>query len=300
MNFLDLTIAIVAGDRREQEIARCASATGATVRGFGFPWPEAGLAAVDKAASAADALHGADIALFPIPGIAADGALFAPSCPERIIPSRDMLAGMKTNAHIILGWADANLKAHAEALGVALHEYEKDEELMLLRGPAIVEGMLKVLIENTEITLHKAKVCVVGQGTIGTLVTRTLLALGADVSVAARNSVQRAAAYAAGATSHELSALADLLRQADIVVSSVPAAVVDREVLAAAPKHVLLVDLAAPPGGIDREAAADFGLKFVWARGLGSRAPVTVGRSQWGGIRRRIEAIMEKRGRATN
>ena len=32
-------------------------------------------------------------------------------------------------------------------------------------------------------------------------------------------------------------------------------------------------------------------MKFVWARGLGSRAPVTVGRSQWGGIRRRIDAI---------
>lgn len=293
MNFANLSIAIVAGDRREQEIARCAAASGAAVRGFGFPWPETGLAGVEKTASAADALRGADIALFPIPGIAADGALFAPSCPERIIPNRDMLAGMKPNANIILGWADANLKAHAQALGIALHEYEKDEELMLMRGPAIVEGMLKALIENTDITVHMAKVCVVGQGTIGTLVTRTLVALGAEVSVAARNPVQRAAAYAAGATPYELSALGDLLRQTDIVVSSVPAAVVGREVLAAAPKHVLLVDLAAPPGGIDREAVADLGLKFVWARGLGSRAPVTVGRSQWGGIRRRIEAIME-------
>lgn len=295
MNFADLSIAIVAGDRREQEIARCAAATGATVRGFGFPWPETGLEGVENSASAADALSGADVALFPIPGIAADGALFAPNSPERIIPDRDMLAGMKPDAHIILGWADANLKAHCQALGIALHEYEKDEELMLLRGPAIVEGMLKVLIENTEITVHKAKICVVGQGTIGTLVTRTLVALGAEVSVAARNPVQRAAAYAAGASSHELSALADLLRQADIVVSSVPAPVVGREVLATAPKHVLLVDLAAPPGGIDRDAASELGLKFVWARGLGSRAPVTVGRSQWGGIRRRIEAIMEKR-----
>jgi len=36
-------------------------------------------------------------------------------------------------------------------------------------------------------------------------------------------------------------------------------------------------------------------LKFVWARGLGSRAPITVGRSQWVGISRRIEELMEKR-----
>jgi dipicolinate synthase subunit A len=296
MSFAGLVIAIVAGDRREQEIARCAAATGAEVRGYGFTWPEGGLDGVRKAANAAEALTGADIALFPIPGIAADGALYAPDCPERIIPTRDMLAVMRPKGHIVLGWADANLKACCEATGIALHEYEKDEALMLLRGPAIVEGMLKVIIENTDVTIHRANIVVVGQGTIGALVTRTLVALGAHVSVAARNPVQRASALAAGAEAYELSALAGVLREADIVVSSVPAPVVGRELLAAVPKQALLVDLAAPPGGIDRDAAKDLGLKFVWARGLGSRAPVTVGRSQWSGIRRRIEAILAARG----
>lgn len=296
MSFADLIIAVVAGDRREQEIARCAAAAGAEVRGFGFPWPEAGLAGVRKAASSTEALAGADIALFPIPGIAADGALYAPESPVRIIPTREMLGGMRPDAHIILGWADQNLKASTAALGITLHEYEKDEALMLLRGPAIIEGMLKVVIDNTDITIHRANICVVGQGTIGSLVTRTLIALGARVSVAARNPVQRASAYAAGAESHELSDLGDLLREADIVISSVPTQIVGRDLLAGVPKHALLVDLAAPPGGIDRDAAKDFGLKFVWARGLGSRAPVTVGRSQWSGIRRRIEGIITARG----
>jgi dipicolinate synthase subunit A len=85
------------------------------------------------------------------------------------------------------------------------------------------------------------------------------------------------------------------LTDCDIVISSVPAQIVTRDMLAKLPKHTLLVDLAAPPGGIDRDAAKDLGLKFVWARGLGSRAPVTVGRSQWSGIRRRIEALVEAR-----
>jgi dipicolinate synthase subunit A len=203
MSFAGLAIAIVGGDRREQEVARCAVASGAEVRGYGFPWPEAGLAGVRKAASAGEALAGAAIALFPIPGIAADGALYAPDCPERIIPTRDLLAVMRPKAHIILGWADPKLKAASAAAGVTLHEYEKDEELMLLRGPAIVEGMLKVVIENTDITIHRARIVVVGQGTIGALVTRTLVALGAQVDVAARNPVQRASALATGAEAHD-------------------------------------------------------------------------------------------------
>ena len=43
MNWRELTIAIVGGDRREQEIARCASATGAAVKAYGFPWPAEGI-----------------------------------------------------------------------------------------------------------------------------------------------------------------------------------------------------------------------------------------------------------------
>lgn len=293
MDWSKIVIAVVAGDRREQEIARLAAATGATVRAYGFPWPEAGIRGVTLARDATQALAGADFALLPIPGIAPDGTLFAPECPLKIIPDRDMLAGMRKPAHIILGWADKNLKTHGEALGITFHEYEWDVDLMLLRGPAIIEGLLKVMIENTDITLHKSRICIVGQGTIGALLTRYLVTLGAYTHVAARNKVQRAAAHAMGAESHELTELAELAPRLDGIVSTVPSPVVSRAVLEKLPPHALLVDVAAPPGGIDRDAAKEIGLKFVWARGMGKRAPVTVGRSQWSGIRPRIEAIME-------
>ena len=296
MNWSDLNIAIIGGDRREQEIARCAAATGACVRAYGFPWPESGIDRVQHTADAATALKDAHFALFPIPGIAPDGALFAPSSPERIIPTVAMLSAMRKPGHIILGWADENLKRCCDVLKIGIHEYEWDDTLMLLRSRAITEGMLKVIIENTDVTIHRAKICQVGQGTIGSLVTQTLYALGARVHVVARNPVQRAQAYAAGAESYEFAQIGDAMRECDILLSSVPAQVVTKEMLEKLPKHTLLVDLAAPPGGIDREAAKQLGLKFVWARGLGSRAPVTVGRSQWSGISRRIENLVEQRG----
>lgn len=291
VDWKSLAIAIVAGDRREQEIARLAAATGAQVRAYGFPWPEGGIPGVELMPDAKSAFAGADVALLPIPGIASDGALFASQCPVRIIPDREMLGAMRQPAHIILGWTDANIRAHGEALGITFHEYEKDTDLMLLRAPAIVEGVLKVMIENTDITLHDSRICVVGQGTIGSLVMRYLVKLGAHTHVAARNKVQRAAAYADGAQSHTLEELEALAPRLDALVSTVPTQVVGRTILEKLPRHALLIDLAAPPGGIDREAAQQMGLKFVWARGLGMRAPITVGRSQWSGIRPRIEAI---------
>jgi len=291
-----LTIGMLGGDRREQEIARLAAATGATVRAYGFPWPEAGIAGVASFDEPAAVLKGARFALFPIPGIAADGALFAPAAPAPIVPTRAMLAGMAAPAHIILGWADKNLGAHAQALGITIHEYEWDRSLMLLRTPAIIEGLLRIVIENTAVTIHDATVCVVGQGTIGAALARTLVMLGAHVHVAARSAEQRAAAFVIGATPHSLDALPALAPRLDMVFSTVPARVVGADAIERLPRSALLIDLAAPPGGIDFAAAERLGLKAIWGRGLGSRAPVTVGGSQWGGIRARIETIVQAEG----
>jgi dipicolinate synthase subunit A len=289
-----LVIGMLGGDKREREIARQAAASGADVRAYGFPWPDEGIPAVKHLTDPAAVLKGARFALFPIPGISASGALFAPAAPAPIVPDRAMLSGMAPRAHIILGWADKNLKANADALSIKLHEYEWDRSLMLQRTPAIIEGLLKIVIENTDITIHNATACVVGQGTIGAVLARYLVALGAQTHVAARNPEQRAAAYVAGATPHILEELPALAPSLDFVFSTVPSRVVGEEVLVRLPKSALVVDLAAPPGGVDLDAAKRLGLKAIWGRGLGSRAPVTVGASQWGGIRERIEKILQE------
>ena len=295
MNWSELTIAVVGGDEREGEIARRAAETGAEVRAFGFPVPAGGIDGVEIAASAAEAVRGARYALFPIPGIAADGTLYAPAATAPITPNDALLSELASGAHIILGSADDRLRAAAAAAHVELHEYEHDTELMLLRGPAIVEGALAAAIDATDVTLHANDVGVVGQGNIGSLLTRTLLALGARVHVFARNPVQRAAAYAAGAKAHALDELPERAAELALLFSTVAAPVVPRAVLVKMDRKAVVIDLAAPPGGIDLDAARDLGLTGLWARGLGKRAPVTVGASQWFGIRKIIEAIEEER-----
>jgi dipicolinate synthase subunit A len=119
-----------------------------------------------------------------------------------------------------------------------------------------------------------------------------LVALGAHVHVFARNPVQRATAYAAGAEPHPLEELVAMAPQLTMIFSTVPAPVVDDAVLTELPRGSLVLDLAAPPGGVDLDASRRHGHETVWARGMGRRAPVTVGRSQWAGIRRRIEAAI--------
>jgi dipicolinate synthase subunit A len=289
-----LTIAVVGGDEREQEICRLAAGSGAVVKAFGFPWPSGGIDGVVLAPDAAQALAGANIALFPIPGIATDGSIFATT---QIIPRESLLGGMAPGAQIILGRADGGLKKATADLGIKIHEYEGDNELMLLRAPAIVEGVIRVLIEHTRITIHGARICVVGQGNIGAVLTRTLIALGAHVTVAARNPIQRASAYTLGAVPLSLENLPDEAGSFDVLVSTAPAPVVTSSLIDRLPPDALVVDMTAPPGSCDLEHATATGRKAIWARALGRRAPITVGGSQWLGIARIIDGILAEAAR---
>lgn len=291
LNLSGRVIALLGGDEREREIARLAATTGATVRAYGFPWPNDGIVGVEVASSPAQALAEADYALFPIPGLSLDGALFAPATPDPIVPDQALLSVLAPGATIILGWPDERLRSVAGILGIGLSEYEQDVELMLRRGPAIVEGALQLAIANTDVTLHDSAIAVVGHGNIGRLLTRTLVLLGAHVHVFARNSVQRADAFTAGASSYPLETLPELAGELQMIFSTVPSPVVSDSVLAQLIRPAFVMDLAAPPGGIDLPAAERLGHRAVWARGMGRRAPVTVGRSQWSGIAQRIQAI---------
>lgn len=295
MNWASLRIAVVGGDRREEEIARLAAVTGAEVRAYGFPVSATGISGVEVCSDAAGALRGAGYALFPIPGLALDGSLYAPAAPAPILPDEALLRQLAPGAHIVLGTPDERLEAVAARLGIGLHEYETDRELMLLRAPAIVEGALAVAIDHTDVTIQSSDVGIVGHGTIGALLARTLTALRATVHVFARNPVQRAAAHADGARAHPLEDLPEVAPRLPLLFSTVPAPAVGADALRRLPAQAVVIDLAAPPGGVDLAAAELLGLRAVWARGLGNRAPVTVGASQWLGIRRRIEAIEESR-----
>jgi dipicolinate synthase subunit A len=287
-------IALIGGDERDPQIARLAAATGASVHAFGLPWPGEGVPGVTLAPTAHAAAAGADYLLLPIPlGVGLE--VYAPHAPEPIVADQRLLGVLAPGAHLFCGRATPELRRATEAAGVEVHEYDPDRELMLLRGPAIVEGALYQAIGHTDVTINDARVVVVGYGNIGSLLARQLRGLGAKVHVAARNPVQRAAAYADGATPLPLEDLPALAPSLDMVFSTVPARVVGREVLERLPRGSLVLDIAPPPNHADLELAARLGHRAVWARGLGRRAPVTVGASQWMGLRRRIEEIEGRR-----
>ena len=284
-----VAVAIIGGDARETELASIATDAGARVCLFGAPPPAR--PGVKTASSLAAAFDGARIAILPVPYPAADGALYAPHAESPIRVTADELSGMAPRAHVITGKSDEFLDYAARTAGVSVHEYEHDTDLMLLRAPAIAEGAIRIAIELSPVTIHGAQIGLVGFGRIGSTLARTLLALNAHVHVFARRAEARAAAYALGAEPHALDEIPGVFPRLDVLFNSVPAPVVD----GAALEHLtgsLVVDLAAPPGGVNLDAARARGLIAVWGRGLGASAPRSVARSQWIGVERIARAAL--------
>jgi dipicolinate synthase subunit A len=288
MDLSRFVIALLGGDGREIECARQAQAEGASVRLCGFP-AERDPAGVSLCGNVTEAVTGAHIVICPIPLPQPDGSLYAPQSETRLIVDSQSLAGMIPGGLLITGLASSQMKEAAAKLNLKLREYEQDEELMILRAPAIAEGAIRVAIEHTEVTLHKNRCLIVGFGKIGPALARTLLGMGAEVTVAARNPVQRARAWEQGCSAVSLDQLASAAQQAKVIFNIASALLLNRDLVGSLDKETLLIDLAAPPGGIDFEAAQDSGLKAIWARGLGGRAPRTVGRVQWKGIKQILE-----------
>jgi dipicolinate synthase subunit A len=278
-----LVVAFIGGDRRESEMGTIARGLGAKVRIFGAPEIAGG---ISPSASLLEALEGAELAVMPVPLNASDGSLYAPFAPGPILVSADALGAMRPGAHVIIGKADDRLRAAAAQANVTIHEYESDTDLMLLRAPAIAEGAIRVAIERSPVTIHRTRIGVLGFGRIASTLARSLIALNADVHVFARSAEARAGADALGATPHTFDEIPDVFGTLEIVYSAVPARILDEERLRDLPDGALVVDLAAPPGGVDFDAAARLGLDGFWARGLGASAPRTVARSQWIGVER--------------
>ncbi len=283
-----LTAAVVGGDARELEILRLLLRAGAAVRAYGLPAGAEAVLGAPQAGSVEEAAVGADVLLGPIPLMGMDDSVYAPAAPQKVFITKEALRGLEPDGLVIVGKASPGLRRLADEVGIRVREYEHDDELMVLRAAAVAEGALRLAIEHTAITLHGAHVLLVGFGRIGSTLGRTLYDLRARVRVAARNAVQLARAQDLGLEPVPLDRMDDVLAGADIVFNTVPARLLDGGRLARLPAHAVVVDLAPPPGGVDFDEAARLGLKAVWARGLGGRAPVTVGRSQWKGVRRII------------
>ena len=287
-SLVGIRAAMIGGDAREHEILRQMLSAGMAVNAIGLPAGAEAILGRPQEVTVAGAATGARVLVLPIPGLGTDDSIYAPQWPHRLYLTAQDLALCAPRPVVIMGMASAWLKSILAAGGARLREYEQDDELMILRSRAIAEGTIRIAIENTDVTLHRCPVFLLGFGRVSMTLCGLLLAMRADLVVVARNAVQLARAWEMGAEPLHLRDLPEAISRARVIINTIPAKILTRDLLERTRREALIIDLVVPPGGVDFDAAKEMGRKTVWARGMGSRAPVTVGQSQWKGIRRML------------
>ena len=220
----------------------------------------------------------ADCVVLPLPAAGPDGKLNAP-LSERTHELTEVLDALRPGQLVCAGMAGEDLRELARERNLVLRDYFAREELAVLNAIPTAEGAIQIAMEELPITLHDARVLVVGFGRLGRALGCRLRALGARVWVSARRYEQRAAAESLGLGSEGVDHLSDWLCSYDLVFNTAPAPVLGVEELAALKEGALVIDLASRPGGVDPDAAAALGVRVIWALSLpGKVAPVTSGR----------------------
>lgn len=281
-----VTAAVIGGDGREVEYVRGLLADSAEVRACGC-LPEAEeILGRSQEQTMEEALDGVDVALHSVVYITPEGYIYTPGWDEEIHQSE--FRHLPEGSTLIIGTSTDEIDQIAEEEGFTVVEYGDDDELMLLRAPTIVEGALEIAIRETDVSIHDTPTAVLGFGRMGFSVTRTVVQLGAETSVVARDRSQLARAREIGATPVHLDDLEETLADKRIVFNTIPVEILSRDVLEGMREDCVIVDLASVPGGTDFDAAEELGINATLARGLGGRAPETAGRLQYRGIRQMI------------
>ncbi len=264
---------VVGGDPRQVALSRLLADDGHGVHLYALEQAEG--VKCEPSMAGADR---ADCVVLPLPALGPEGALNAP-LSGKSHPPEEILDSLRPGQLVCAGIVAAPLRAMAEERGLTLRDYFAREELAVLNAVPTAEGAIQIAMEELPITLHGARVLIVGFGRLGRALVPRLRALGAHVWVSARRYEQQAAAEGMGAGVEGMDRLPDWLCGYDLVINTVPAPVLGVEELSALKEGALVIDLASRPGGVDMKAAAALGVRVIWALSLpGKVAPVTSGR----------------------
>lgn len=194
-------------------------------------------------------------------------------------PFAAQLVQLPAGVPVFAGAVSAQAQQQAAALGLALVDYMESEELALFNAVPTAEGAIAILLNATSETLWRSRVLLVGYGRIAHVLAPRLMALGVQVTVAARRSAARMQARTMGCDTVDIDALPDAAAQTQFLINTVPYRLVTEETLTALPPDAFVLELAGTPGGVDLAAAQRLNVRVQTAPGLpGKCAPAAAGR----------------------
>ncbi len=283
-NLVNKKIAVIGGDVRQLYLAKELLKNDFAVNVFGIDIQKLdGNDSLIYSENLAEATENAFMAILPLPFSRDKITLNAPLSTERILLS-DIYTHCSKIPYIAAGLPDSQCKSRLSN-GSFLIDYATREDFALKNALATVEGALAIAIREMPITLHGSVCAVTGYGRIGKILVRTLISLGAQVKVFARKNIDRISAETDGAKAFDVNDISENVYNVDALINTVPSIIIDEKVLKSFPKSSVIIELASPPGGVDKHDAILNGVRLVNAQSLpGKYSPESAAKAIYGSI----------------
>lgn len=277
VTLIDVPITMLGGDLRELELAKTLLQKEVDLRLVGFPALPA-TAGAKYFSNAIEAVKGAKFVLGPMSNTDMDGRIFKRLDNLDPIDLTEVIKVLPKETHLIIGVAKPIIISLAKQCRIHVIETAEIDDIAILNSIPTAEGAIQMAMEELPITIHGSQCLVVGFGRCGITLARSLHALGAKVTVASRNPADLARIVEMGLKPLPINEMFNHTNY-DVIFNTVPALVLTKSYLKRLSRSILIIDIAASPGGVDYNTANDLGLKAILALSLpGKVAPITAGK----------------------
>lgn len=268
-------ISVVGGDLRQLTLARLLSEDGYNVLTFGFE--NSDIAGSVNNTDDLNKIFDADIIILPVP-VSFDNVYLNTPFSDKKIKLDEFADKLNPISPVLGGRISKELGNRLDSRSVKYCDYMKRDELAIKNAVPTAEGAINIAISETPITIHNSNCLVLGYGKVGKLLARSLYGLGAITYVAARKYADLALIEGHGYHPLSMNEASNRIGQFDIIFNTVPALILNRDILSRVSEDALIIDLASKPGGVDFDAAAELNKRVIWALSLpGKVAPITAG-----------------------
>ena len=263
-------IVIVGGDKRQKYLKEYLCAKGYNANSYGlFDWDDD----TDKLKSM---ISENTVVILPLPATRNDKTILMPFSKREISIER-LVSFLSKDNLVFGGMIKGELKTKLLQNNISFVDYYNDE---LIEKNAVLTafGALKIILEHIDYALPQGKYAITGYGRVAKETAKVLTSLSCDVTIYARNELQRIDAVNNGCKAQPLIKLSYHINNFDIIINTIPSQVIDDLTLKNIRKESKIIELASAPYGLDFNKAREYSKAVVKASGLpGKYTPKTAG-----------------------
>ena len=271
---MEKSITVVGGDLRIVKLIEMLDADGYKVYTYGLENSDdlLNLGGVEMCPTLEEAVSYSQIIVGPVP-LSSDRKRLSTPFGRNSVDLEEFIKALK-GKYLIAG--NIGIKEQLDENEIQFTDLLKREEFSVLNTIATAEGTIQIAMEETQRTLHGSNTLIMGFGRIGKVLAKMLNGIGVNVYCEARKNEDISWIKAYGYKPIHLNNLNENLVKFDMIINTIPFQILDSERLDLVKKETIIIDLASNPGGVDRKAARERGLKVIWALSLPAKvAPLT-------------------------